>query len=206
MGTLYRKFCPRCDGGSETNITFDGFAGAALTNAQSGGQIVGDGHVAFIADGGDLVPLPHPIESHALDAAGATWNDAAIHGRLLYIHNLVCIECGTQNTTATLHTGGTGCVAGLACAALAIACNVIWFNLHPLIEIAFVYIALFAPLFLIDRYVRIRYSQNAEPHKTASCIQCGGSELTSLASARKRPLTCPRCKQLTMTIEIAGRS
>jgi len=206
MGTLYRKFCPACDGDAETNVTFDGFAGAALANARRGGEIVSDGHVAFIADNGNLVPLPHPIESQALDAAGGKWNDAAIHGRLLYIHNLICADCGTQNTTASLHVGGTGCVAGLVLAAIVIACNIFVFDLHFIIEIIFVWMAMFAPSMLVDRYVRFRYRANAVTHQTDHCANCGGHNLSSLASARKSSIPCPRCTEGTMSIEIAGRS
>ena len=71
MGTVYRKFCPACNGNAETNVTFNGFAGAAITDSRRGGEIVSDGHVAYIGDSGELIPLPHPIESHALDAAGS---------------------------------------------------------------------------------------------------------------------------------------
>ena len=206
MGTVYRKFCPVCDGDRKPNVTFDGFAGAVITDSSRGGEIVSAGHVAYIADSGDLVPLPHPIESHALDAAGGTWTDAAIHGRLIYIHNLICADCGTQNTTASLHIGGTGCITGLILAAVAMACNVLVFNFHPIAKIVLVWVALFAPSLLIDRYVRLRYRENAVPHQTKRCTQCGGGKLVSLASAKKNPLPCPRCNQRAMTIEIAGRS
>lgn len=206
MGTLYCKFCPACDGDGETNVTFDGFAGAAVTSSGRGGEIVSEGYVAYIADSGDLVPLPHPIESHALDTAGGTWTDAAIHGRLIYIHNLICADCGTQTTTASLHVGGTGCVAGLVLAAIAITCNIFLFNLHPVVEIILVWMAMFAPSMVIDRYVRFRYRDNAAPHQNGRCVQCGGSNLFSFATARKGPIPCPRCQQNTMTIEIAGRS
>ena len=206
MGTLYRKFCPPCDGNAETNVTFHGFAGAAITDSRRGGEIVSDGHVAYIADSGDLISLPHPIESHALDAAGGKWTDAAIHGRLIYIHNLICADCGAQNTTASIHTGDTGCVTGLALAGVVIAWNVFVFNFHPIATIIFVWMALFAPSKLIDRYVRMRYHNNVVPHQTKRCIKCGGGKLVSLASAKKDLFPCPQCKQRTMTIEIAGLS
>ncbi len=206
MGTLYRKYCPECDGNAEANVTFDGFAGAAIRNPLRGGEIVSQGHVAYIADSGDLVPLPHPIEYQSLDAAGGKWGDAAIHGRLLYIHNLVCADCGTPNTTATLHVGGTGCVTGLVLGSAAIAGNVFLFNLQPAFETFVVFVALFAPSLLIDLYVRIRYRSNAVPYQTKHCTHCGGGRLVPLASAKKRSLHCPRCKQETLTIEIAGRS
>jgi len=206
MGTLYRRFCSTCDCDAETNVAFDGFAGATLTDAGRGGEIVSDGHVAYIADSGGLVPLPHPIESHALDAAGGTWNDAAIHGRLIYIHNLICADCGAQNTTASLHVGGTGCVEGLVLAAIIIACNIFLINFHVVVEIVFVWMAMFAPSILIDRYVRFRYRANAVPHQTNHCDTCGGHNLLPLSSARKSSIPCPRCTGGTMSIEIAGRS
>ncbi len=206
MGTLYRKFCPACDGDADTNVTFDGFVGAAITNSRRGGEIVSEGHVAYIADNGDLVPLPHPIESDALAAAGGTWDDAAIHGRLLYIHNLICADCGTQNTTASLHVGGAGCVTGLVLAAIMILCNLFLFRLHPIIEIILIWIAMFAPSMLIDRYVRFRYHTNAVPHQTNRCDACSGCKLMPLTFVLKRSVQCPRCRQKTLTIEIAGRS
>lgn len=206
MGTVYRKFCPACHGDAETDVTFDGFAGAVLTHSQRGGEIVSDGYLAYIADSGDLVPLPHPLESRALKAAGGTWTRAEIQGRLIYIHNLICADCGAENTTASLHTGGAGCITGLVLGAVAFACSILLFNLHPIIGIVLAWIAMFAPSFLIDRYVRIRYRDNAVPHQSTRCSQCGGDHLVSLASARRGPFPCPRCHQKTMTIEVAGRS
>lgn len=206
MGTLYRTFCPSCDGNAQTNVTFDGFVGAVITNSKLGGELVSDGYVAYLAENGDLVPLPHPLESASLETAGATWSDAANHGRLLYIHNLVCTDCGAQHTTASLHTGSAGCGVGLALGAAVIACDVLFFSFHPFIEIMLVWMALVAPSVLIDRYVRFRYRENALPHQTHRCSHCGGVHLVSLGSARKGPLPCPRCGKNTMTIEVAGRS
>lgn len=206
MGTLYRKFCPACDGNADTNVTFDGFVGAAITNSRSGGEIVSEGHVAYIADNGDLVPLPHPMESEALAAAGGTWGDAAIHGRLLYIHNLICADCGTPNTTASLHVGGEGCGTGLVLAAIMILCNILLFKLHPIIEAMLVCIAMFAPAMLIELYVRFRYHPNVVPHQTNRCVACGGCKLMPLSFVQKRCVPCPRCRQETLTIEIVGRS
>jgi hypothetical protein len=206
MGTLYRKICPACDGDTETNVTFDGFAGAAITNPLRGGEIVSDGYLAYIAGNGDLVQLPHPIESHALKAAGGTWNDAATHGRLLYIHNLICADCGTQNTTASLHVGGVGCGTGLVLGAIAISCNILLFKLHPIAAIIIAWIAMLAPSMLIDRYVRFLYHHNAVPHQATRCSACNGCNLVPLTIVRKRPVPCPRCRQKALTIEIAGRS
>lgn len=206
MGTLYRKFCPSCDRSDETNSTFDGFAGAALTDTGRGGEIVPEGYVGYIADNGELVPLPHPIESQALNAAGGTWNDAAIHGRLLYIHNLICADRGTQNTTASHHVGGTDCIAALVLASIVLTCNIFLFNLHSLIEIMFVCIAMLAPSTLIDRYVRFRYRANAVLHQNEHCDMCGNENLLSLATAQKSSLPCPRCSVGTMSVKIAGRS
>lgn len=206
MGTLFRKYCPTCDRDTETNVTFDGFAGAAITNSRQGGEIVSLGYLAYIADDGDLVPLPHPIESCALHAAGATWTRATIHGRLLRITNLICTDCGAQNTTATLDTGGIGCVPSLLLVGIAIACNILVFSFHPIIEAFLVWMAVFTPPWLIDRYVWLRYRGNVRPHQTDRCNLCGGRHVLSLANARNSSLCCPRCKQKTMTIEVAGRS
>ncbi len=206
MGTLYRKYCPACDGSADINVTFDGFVGAAIADSQRGGEIVSGGHVAYIADTGELVPLPHPIESDALAAAGGTWTSAAIRGRLIYIHNLICTDCGSDNTTASLHTGGTGCTTGLALAAIAIACNVLLFNFHAVVEMVLIWTALFVPSSIVDRYVRIRYRDNATQHQTTRCAQCGSDNLVSLGSSTKVPLPCPRCNQRTMRITVAGRS
>ena len=206
MGTLYRKFCPVCDADTETNLTFDGFVAATATDSRRGGKIISEGYVAFIADSGELIPLPHPLESHSLEAAGGTWTDAAIHGRLLYINNLVCADCGTENTTASLHGEGTGCATGLMLAAITLACNIFLFNFHPIAEFILVGMAMCAPSMLIGRYVRIRYAGNVVPHQSNRCTRCGGSHLLSLASARKNSILCPRCRQKSMTIEIAGIS
>lgn len=206
MGILYRKFCPTCDGNAKPDVTFDGFAGATLTDSLRGGEIVSGGHLAYIADTGELVPLPHPIESHALHAAGGTWTNAAIHGRLLYIDNVICADCGTQHRTASVHAGPTGCTPGLVLAGITITCNVFLFNFHRTMEIVLVWMATFLPSLIGDRYVRIRYRDNAVPHQTTRCAQCGCGRLVSLGSSTKTPLPCPRCKQRTMRIEIAGLS
>jgi len=207
MPTLYRKYCPTCDPNTETDVTCDGIVGAVITKSRQGGEIISDGYFAYLSDQGDLVPLPHPVESRALQAAaGVTWTQAAIHGRLIHIHNLICTDCGTQSTTATLHTGGAGCIAGLQLAGIAIALNTLVFSFHPIIEVFLVWAAMFAPLLIMDRYIWLRYRGNASSYQTRRCRQCGGSHVRSLARARKYSLCCPRCRQMTMKIEITGRS
>ncbi|MGN6546787.1 MAG: hypothetical protein ACTHK7_17155 [Aureliella sp.] len=206
MGTLYRKFCPTCDRNRKPDVTFHGFVGAALNHSPMGGEIVSGGYAAYLADDGSLVPLPHPFESRLLRAAGTTLAEAALRGRLLSIHELICADCGAENTTATLRNAGTGCITGLALATIAIACNVLLFSFHPIVEIGLVCMAMFTPELLIDRYLRFRYRKNASPYQTSRCRRCGSGRLLPLSIARKYLWTCPRCKQKSMRIEIAGRS
>ncbi len=206
MGTLYRKYCVTCDGDDETNVTFDGFAGAAITDSKCGGEIVTNGHVAYLTDDVELVALPHPVESHALQSLGVTWDHAALRGRLIYVHNLICRDCGTANTTASLHTGGVGCLVGLLLAAAMIVINIFLLDLHFIAESVLVWGALFAPSMVIDRYVGFRYRGNAEPFRFRGCNQCNGTNVVSIARARRHQLTCPRCHNDTMNIEIAGKS
>ena len=53
-----------------------------------------DRGLAVQLDDGSLVRLPHPTESHALEAAGFTWKRAQDQARLVRCDSLVCKLCG----------------------------------------------------------------------------------------------------------------
>jgi hypothetical protein len=207
MGTLYRKRCDTCDDGPEPSVTFEGFSGATITNATRGGEIITDGYLAYITEDGDLVPLPHPLEEETLHKHGGTWRDATLHGRLLHVHNLLCLDCGAPNTSASLSTfTGTGCLAGLCLAVVMIIANIYLIDLHGLIEYLLVWLVAFVPSMIVAIYVRIRYTTNTKPFLFQKCTDCGGHRVVSVRRAMKRAMVCRRCGNRSVTVEIAGRS
>jgi len=206
MGTVYRKFCPHCDGGSESKATFDGFAGAVIGFPDRGGEILAEHYLAYRASDDTLIPLPHPIEEHALREQGDTFPNAARKGRLLEVTNLICSDCGAANTSARLAIGHAGCFSGLVLAAIMFAINKYLLTFPRFVEAMLVGMAILMPSLLFNRYIYSRYRDTAAKYRRKSCEQCNSPALISLRAASNQAVTCPRCKGKTLTCEIAGRS
>lgn len=204
MGTLYRKCCENCD--TAQNVTYEGFVGAAISDGGKPGDIMSEGYLAYLRTDNDLVTLPHPLEESALEGAGGSWNSATLSGRILSFTNLICTDCGTINTTASVHSGSLGCITGLVAATSTIAATLWLLHFHWLIEVGLVWLAMFGPMFACDFYVRRRYSKNAAPYKFVRCIKCGGDSAIALSSRQNRKLPCEKCGQDSVTLTIAGKS
>lgn len=210
MGLLYRKYCENCD--SQQKVTFDGFAGAVISDNVSSGEVLSEWYLAYLKFNNELIVLPHPVEESTLNSrCGTSMNKATLKGRILSITNLICCSCGTINTTASLKTGTShGCITGLVLALIMIAVNIWVLDLYWGIEYMLVWLALLAPLllcgFLGDFYINRRYSQNAMPFKFQNCKNCGSSDAIPLHAAKSRKFMCPKCGEQSVTITIAGRS
>jgi hypothetical protein len=205
MGTIYRKYCETCDADSGQKVTFEGFAGAVISNGNAGGEIIDDGYLALLKPTGELVALPHPVEDSALREQGETWSGATWSGRILHVTNLICPECGTMNTTASLSANSYGCVCGLVLAAGMAAVCKWWFKLSGPLEMLMIWSALFLPNLLISFYLRTRFQENARPFLFERC-KCGSKKAVSVKQARKKVFPCTRCKNKSVRIAIAGRS
>jgi hypothetical protein len=113
MPTVYRQYCEQCDADRDTEITYDGFAGAVVTSSKRGGKIIAGHYLAYCDVNDTLVPLPHPIETSALKKQNDTWFNATIHGRLFRITNLICKQCGALNQSPNLCSTQLGCMIGI---------------------------------------------------------------------------------------------
>lgn len=204
MGTLFRITCDHCD--TKTNVTFDGFVGAALTEFDKPGEIVSDGYVAYLSPQGKLVVLPHPLESSSLAAAGGSWNRSSLSGRLLRFTNLICLDCGALNKTARIHSAGPGCTLMVP---MGIATFVLGDWLLPLptwIMFTLSWVAAAIPPWIEGTYVNMVHGENAAPYRFQHCVQCGGSKAIPLSDSLKKKLPCPKCGERTISISYAGKS
>lgn len=205
MGTIYRKYCDKCDADSAQDISFDGFAGAAITNNSEGGKIISEGYLALLNPAGMLIPLPHPIESSALHQQGETWSGATRTGRILRVTNLICSDCGAMNTTADLSASAYGCGFGLILSIGLIAANTWYLKLPVFIASLMIWAGLILPHLMIDAYLRMRFRANVRPFRFKRCT-CGSRKAISIARAGKKLFPCKRCGEKSVRIEIAGRS
>lgn len=205
MGTIYRKYCETCDADSEQEVTFDGFAGAAILDGNAGGEIISDGYLAILKPTGDLIALPHPVEDFTLSEQGETWRAATRSGRILRVTNLICPGCGAMNTTASLSAHSSGCVFGLILAATLVPVSIWLLHLPVPLELLMIWSALFIPNLAISLYLRTRFQRNVQPFRFERC-ECGSKKAVSIERARKKKFPCMRCKSKSVRIEIAGRS
>ena len=205
MGTIYRKYCETCDVDSEQEVSFDGFAGAAILDGNAGGEIISDGYLALLKPTGDLVALPHPVEDFTLTEQGETWGAATWSGRILRVTNLICPDCGAMNTTASLSAHSSGCVFGLIFAGGLVPASIWLLHLPVPLEILMIWSALFIPNLIIWLYLRTRFQANVKPFHFERC-DCGSTKTVSIERARKKRFPCTKCKNKSVRIEIAGRS
>jgi hypothetical protein len=204
MGTLFRIRCDQCD--TKQNITFDGFAGAAIMHGGVPGDILPQGYLAYVRSEDEIKVLPHPIETLSLEGAGGSWTSATLNGQILSFTNLICTNCGTINTTACVHSGALGCTTGIAAGILMIVANATVVEAPFLLKLALVWLAFFAPMLVCDFYVRRRHSKKAIPYRFSGCTNCGSEAAIPFAKATKVNLPCRKCGQNTATISFAGKS
>lgn len=204
MGTIYRKFCPSCDLGTEPIVTFDGFAGAAIMERSKAGEIVCGSFLAFLNATGELVPLRHPCEDMDLEEQGISWSDATWNGRLILVTNLICQDCGMMSTTAEFSASHVGCLTGM-CLAIISAVALPYFDMPILVVGLAIWLSLFMPNLFVAMYLRMRFKKQIQKFQLAECI-CGSKNLTPIAAVGKKKLPCTRCSNMTLQIEIAGRA
>jgi hypothetical protein len=204
MGTLYRKHCENCD--LKQNVTFDGFAGAAITEPEEPGDIISGSYLVYLQEEGEPVVLAHPAESSMLHKAGGSWTSATLNGRILRFINLICTDCGTINTTARVDAAGLGCFLGLLTVILAILVNSFLLEVHRHLEFGLVWAAFFGPGITCNWYVRLRHGRNAIPYQFVRCDNCDGNDAIPITASKKRKFPCERCGEKSVTITIAGMS
>ena len=206
MPTIYRQYCDNCDTDGGTDVTYDTFAGAVIAPSPCGGRIISGHYQAYLDDDGNLVPLPHPVEDSALRSHGATWNNAALAGRLFLVTKLVCRKCGTMNESARLRTDTTvGCFGGLTFAGLGPLLAAYFKFGQPAAGVLAV-LGLFTPSFLMARWISHRHGSRNNQYGFSACSNCGSSDAVYVYNATRQRLICPRCEQETMRVAIAGKS
>ena len=204
MGVLFRITCDTCH--SRPNVTFDGFVGAALNDADKPGDIVADGYLAYLTQEGELIVLPHPMESSRLASAGGSWTKSGLNGQILRFTNLICHDCGTINKTAEIHSSGLGCTTGFYAGIATIALNIWLFDLPRWVEFGLFWASLMLPMLLADWYVRRKHSCNAIPYQFTNCVNCNGTDASALTANRNKKLPCVKCGEKSVTISFGGKS
>ena len=161
-----------------------------------------------------LVILGHPLESTILEELGFTFTSAGLGGRVVYVKNIVCEDCGAMYETCRLDAGsgslgGTGCLVMLALSA-AVGAAVGWkcesvplgFTAGCLSLRGF---SAFADA-NISAYVRWRYNDRvSEFDRGPGCPTCHSMKYVSFPPGRGK-LICPSCGQRTVSVRSVGIS
>lgn len=202
MPTLYRIYCEHCDAvGGKDQPNFKGFAGAAITGGNSAGVVTQGWRRSVLKEDGEWAPIRHPIEDADMRLSGYTYWSASVSGRLIITHEMICLRCGILNETSKLEfISPVFCFVSLG---LAIGCLFL-----PIGEWRFpiLFVALYLSTLLPTHIIRILYWNRGKELRLKHCTGCGGRKFQSIESAIRKPAICPRCKQRTQKVEVAGRS
>jgi len=208
MGTIYRAYCEKCDRGTTARADWKGFAGCVTSYDGTGGGTLHTGYwLAVLTDGGDIVPLPHPIEDSTLRQLGYKWKEVAHRGRLLGITNVVCLSCGTLNEARRITVSGDyGCLTGLLGGAVCFLLLKTFTGMAFPLVLLTSYLVLFSPWVVVPLWLRWRYNERQASLALRNCTKCGSTKFVPLSRATKAIHKCPRCGELSMRYSIAGRS
>ena len=109
MPTVYRIIGAHKQGLDST------LAGACVTDGRGDeGQLTPAFYIGLEVNG-DIIPLPHPIESHRLEELGETWRSAQNKGILLRVQCRICRSCGEfVRIPVVSRCYSSGCLPSLA--------------------------------------------------------------------------------------------
>ena len=204
MPTVYAATCSACD--YKSPIVSAGYAAV----------IVDEPKTSFRAhpDNPHLVILSHPCELQILESLGFSYASAALAGRLVIVHRVVCQACGTHYELRRLSAGWSvlgcsGCLAllgisavvglviGVQLESIPLGCFTGFLSLGALERVWY---------WTTDRYVRRRYADRVrEFDRGTGCPRCGSTDYVDFGS-RARNLACPVCGGQTLRAQVVGKS
>jgi hypothetical protein len=209
MPTIYRVICERCATEEPTLGIEGGCAGRVIHDGGGEKGILTQGwYWAVVSTEASLVPLRHPIESSILAEQRMTFFTAGIRGRLVYVQQFACDDCGTLYEVAKqrFFSPATTCLSTLGLGAC-----LFWLSQsHGRSTAAIVSATLMAAVAVLPIVgtwiVRVVYRPLAAGLPSGSCPECGSARRVALDSNIKKRLPCPRCGTRSVTVEMAGIS
>ena len=203
MPTIYSIQCTSCGEGPGAD---NGLAGWVRADGRKGGKVFPEGYLAVRLDDGTLKPLPHPIESSALQGLGLTSAQVARQNRLFRVTFKICRKCGCLHTERKLDDPRTGCLIAMTLGPIMVAvlryvAKVSWSS-----ALFGAYLGMVAITGMIGLINWLRWrKQNFELH-LSSCSKCGGADLATIPKVAGQVLMCPHCQTQTMRCDLVGKS
>jgi hypothetical protein len=204
MPTIYEARCSSCDYAS--SHCPEGYLAVVVDEPSSSMHV----HPAH----NRIVILGHPLEAMILEELGLSFETAALTGRLLYIHNVVCSACGTMYEIRRIGASSSvwGCSGCFVILGVSACCGVIagWasesFWLGCLAGWLVFAVISAASDWSLDAYVRSRSKERVrESDRAPGCPHCGEKRYAAFRP-RWRALPCPKCRQHTVKVRSVGIS
>ncbi len=159
-----------------------------------------------------LAILGHPLEDDILKQIGHTWNSVTWGGRLLRTTEHVCKDCGNTFDSRRLDVANL-CLGCLPISLFAIGIGLlIGITNHHFLSgwfagLAAFFISSIGSDRLARAYVRNRHRDRVQEFDMpAVCSHCRSSRSVLPGARSCRNLTCPSCRESTLTIEVVGIS
>lgn len=203
MPVVYRLICSNCSGDSQE---VEGVAGFVSSGERLGGTVMPASYLAFQRDDGELVCLMHPLENSILEANGGEFDRSSRSGRLFRVTYKVCKDCGTMNEEKQIHDARFHCLLTpiLMVSTFCIARFIL--NLHSLTSFGLIYVPLFALGGISSLLYRHRWGKLNDSMKLKACVECGGSNFTTIPKLKGQSNVCPTCKTHNLECVSAGIS
>jgi hypothetical protein len=203
MPAIYRAMCLSCGGTPDAK---GGVAGWVTTDGRKGGKILSESFLALKLDSGEFVCLPHPIESSRLKGYGFTWVQASRQSRLFHVKLIICEGCGLICEEYQHHDSRTGCLLAFLTAPAMILFLKCTIKLGWLTSIFGAWFGMFAVLWGVGMFNRMRWRWRNAALKLRNCSACGGTKFISVSRAAGKSLMCPQCHTPNMRYDAAGIS
>jgi hypothetical protein len=204
MPVIYGATCSACDYGA--NAHSEGYLAV----------IVDEPCTSMHAHSAEphLVILGHPLESMILEELGFTFTSARLGGRMVYVKNVACKECGTMYEIRRLGAGsaslgGTGCLVMLGLSG-AIGVAIGWNSESIFFGFIAGWLALLGFFSLgdavISTLIRWRSKDRVRQFdRGPDCPKCHCTKYVTFRPSRCK-LTCPKCGRQTVEVHRVGIS
>ena len=211
MPTIHRAQCEAC--GYATDMHSD-YAAALIdrppTEMESAVPLPNSTAPGSPSPNVHLLTLPHPLETSVLETAGYTWEQAEEEGRLVYVANVLCADCGTLRERWSLREPiHFGC-ATILLPMLMIMCLPLMF-FHALLGVSVVgfLLGLQGLEALRERSDTARFRRRFADRMRwlesgVACPACGSTKGTGFDTSDALP--CPSCKAKALKTQVVGMS
>lgn len=161
------------------------------------------GYFALIVNGrSHPVELSHPIEAEIAKEYGYSLITAALKGRLLYVSEVICLDCGALGISPKLvFERGMSFVAGLTACLVMVCLDIDYGFFMTLFAYYFAFLTfMLGPSMLVRMIYWKRHRAHAKPH----CGRCGSKRRRSVEWCSGREYVYGKEPGQSFSVETVG--